>query len=238
MIIQKLTRTGRERGSSPKEPHRRLTRDPVGRTDLQSIMKTIRPASSFGSRALSLLALVGLAISSSLAAAPSDLIELSNGDRYAGTVLSVNLTNVSVHSEIQGIINLPRAKVARITFGNTTAFPVAANPPGPQAAAATPQDLAQQLGPKGADTNFVLRLQKEMLSQAGPEAARKYSELMRGLMSGSINVNDLKKQAQQTIQEAEALKQDLGPEVSELLDGYLSILQKFVEEPAEAPAKR
>ncbi|MFO1497599.1 MAG: hypothetical protein U1G07_04255 [Verrucomicrobiota bacterium] len=198
-------------------------------------MKTIRPASSFGSRALSLLALVGLAISSSLAAAPSDLIELSNGDRYAGTVLSVNLTNVSVHSEIPRHHQRTRAKVPESPLETR---PLSRSQPIRPALKPPPRHLRSRpaIGPERCGYEFRSAPSKEMLSQAGPEAARKYSELMRGLAGGSINVNDLKKQAQRAIQEAEALKQDLGPEVSELLDGYLSILQKFVEEePAEAP---
>jgi hypothetical protein len=164
----------------------------------------------------------------------ADLVEMVNGDQYSGSVLSVDQTNVLVRSEIQGAITLPRAKVARITFTSSVAAPSTNAAP---AASASPQDqvlspleLNQKLQPKGADTNFVARVQKELLEQAGPEATRKYNELARGLLGGSLSIGDLRKQAQQTIQDAEALKQDLGPEASEILDGYLQILRAFVDE--------
>jgi hypothetical protein len=165
-----------------------------------------------------------------------DVVEMVNGDLYSGSVLSVTLTNVSVRSEIQGANTLPRAKVARIIFTGPAA---AASTNGALAASASahgrvpaPLELTRKLQPKGADTNFIARVQNELLEQAGPEAARKYHELARGLLSGSLSLGDLRRQAQQTIQDAEALKQDLGPETSEALDAYLQILRAFVNESA------
>jgi hypothetical protein len=170
----------------------------------------------------------------------ADLIEMTNGDQYNGAVLAVSLTNVTVRSEVQGTISLPRPKVSRITFVPIAGAAGATAVSGPSAAlarTAAPRDPTAQLQPKGADTNFVARMQSELLSQAGPEASRKYSELARGLLSGSLSVNDLRKQAQQTIRDAEAMKQDLGPEASEMLDGYLEILRKFISEPASSAEK-
>ena len=179
-----------------------------------------------------------------------DSVELVNGDRYSGTVLSVNLTNVTLQSEVQGEVRLSRAKVARITFRDIVATaptlpsqPLSATSKAPSAA--KPGDLALQLTEKSADTNTIAELQKKVLSEAGPEAARQFNEMMRGLMGGSLKVGDLRKRAQETIDQVEAAKEDLGPEVSEVLEGYLKILRGFTQEaeageatPTPAPKKR
>src|SRR5207244_1426275 len=47
----------------------------------------------------------------------ADVIEMQNGDRYGGTVIAVNGTNLLFQSETQGRINLPRDKVSKVTFG-------------------------------------------------------------------------------------------------------------------------
>jgi hypothetical protein len=187
---------------------------------------------------------IGLIVSNLLGViCMADLVEMTNGDHYSGAVLSVTLTNVAVRSEVQGAITLPRSKVARITFGQAAVGAAPEAAPGlstaqaPATRALTPRNMTQQLQPKGADTNFVGRIQNELLTQAGPEASRKYSELARGFLSGTLSVDDLRKQAQQTIKDAEAMKQDLGPDASETLDGYLEILRAFIGEATNNPAK-
>src|SRR5437899_8094720 len=47
----------------------------------------------------------------------ADQIEMQNGDRYFGKVLSVTTNTVVLQSEVLGTVNLPRARVANIALG-------------------------------------------------------------------------------------------------------------------------
>lgn len=168
----------------------------------------------------------------------ADVVELVNGDRYSGTVMSVTMTNLTLRSSVQGTITLPREKLASINFGEAAAKPAvsalkSSGPPSEGGIAA----LAQQLLGSGKATNRSDQIAKQLLENAGPEAKQKYNEMLKGLLSGSLTLGELRKQAQQTINEVEQAKEELGPEASDLLDGYLSILQRFVQEPApETPS--
>ena len=54
----------------------------------------------------------------------ADLIELTNGDHYRGTVISMNQTQVEFQSDIQGRVTLPRDKVAQHQLHEVAAKPV------------------------------------------------------------------------------------------------------------------
>ena len=47
----------------------------------------------------------------------ADVLEMQNGDRYSGKVLSVSADIVVLNSEILGKINVPRNKVVGVKFG-------------------------------------------------------------------------------------------------------------------------
>ena len=51
----------------------------------------------------------------------ADLLEMQNGDRYSGKVLSVSADIVVLDSEVLGKINVPRKKVASLAFGTNAA---------------------------------------------------------------------------------------------------------------------
>jgi hypothetical protein len=90
---------------------------------------------SLKSKAVALAATIGLVFLPQ--GGRGDTVELVNGDRYSGTVVSVNLTNVTLQSEIQGEVKLSRAKVARITFrdfaGTAPTLPSQSTPAAPAA---------------------------------------------------------------------------------------------------------
>src|SRR5690242_15625515 len=77
-------------------------------------------------------------LSALLLAAPvrADLLELTNGDHYSGTVLALTKTNLEFQSEVQGLVKIPRDKVARITLHEPVAKPVASVTVTPQSATA------------------------------------------------------------------------------------------------------
>jgi len=97
--------------------------------------------------------------------------------------------------------------------------------------------LSAALGQLGGDTNFIGQIRQQMLA-GNPEAAGKFDELVSGLFSGQLNLNDLRRQAESSAAQLRALKRDLGPEADDTLDGYLKILDAFVKEAAAEPANQ
>jgi hypothetical protein len=169
-------------------------------------------------------------------ASRADVVEMVNGDHYSGTVISVTMTNLVLRSSVQGLITLPREKLASIRFGEL-APKAASSALSPSAVSKLPpaagvMALAQRLVGTSGDTNQTNRTAEQLLENAGPEASQRYNQMVRGLLTGSLSVAELRKQAQQTISEAEKAKEELGPEAGDILDGYLSILRQFLQEPA------
>jgi hypothetical protein len=183
----------------------------------------------------------------------ADVLELVNGDQFRGTVLSLTQSNVEFQSESLGRITLPRDKVARVTFrepavATPVAKPIGTNTPShatgpslimagtnhlsPAPAPGSAEAALQQLRQNGLDPKLVTQVQQQVFGQANPEAAQKFDELMGGLMSGAINIQDLRAQAQTSIQQIQDAKQALGPDLGDMFDGYLAILQNFVTETA------
>ena len=171
----------------------------------------------------------------------ADVLEMQNGDRYSGKVLAVSADTVVLSSEILGKINVPRSKVATLTFGANGVAKKVANAPAPvlptnsivvTGQSALPDDnadLAAMLRQLGSNTNFIGQVRQQMLT-GSPEAAGKFDEMVNGLMSGQINMADLRKQAQTSAAQLRQLKQELGPQADDELDSYLKILDAFINE--------
>jgi len=201
----------------------------------------MRTKSLFGSSGVAFL----------LMAAPllrADLVEMQNGDRYFGKVLSVSADTVVLESEVLGKINVPRKSVANLAFGTNTAAPetaarsaqvsVPTNLPSAAslpALAGTNADLSAAFRNLGANTNFIRQIREQMLAgDAG--AASNYDAMLSGLMSGKLNINDLRREAKSSADQLRALKRDLGSEAGDSLDSYLDVLDNFLKETAPAPA--
>lgn len=187
---------------------------------------------------------------STLVVAPAmraDVLEMQNGDRYSGKVLSVSADTVVLNSEVLGKINVPRKKVANLSFGTnaaapkatgTLARPVSTNLPTAAASmvlANTNVDLSAALRQLGANTNFVGQIRQQMLA-GSPEAAGKYDEMVNGLLSGQLDLNDLRREAQSSADQLRALKRELGPDADDSFDAYLQVLDSFIKETASEPA--
>ena len=67
-------------------------------------------------------------------------------------------------------------------------------------------------------------------------AASNYDAMLNGLMSGKLNINDLRREAKSSADQLRALKRDLGPEAGDSLDSYLEVLDNFLKETAPEPA--
>jgi len=178
----------------------------------------------------------------------ADQVEMQNGDRYHGKVLSVSTDTVVLESDVLGKINVPRKNVASLAFGanttpaktpvNAARISASTNPPVATAMtvpANTNTDLSAAFRNLGANTNFVRQIREQMLADS-PAAAAKYDETVSGLMSGKLNLNDLRREAKSSADQLRVLKQDLGPEVGDSLDMYLQVLDSFLKDSATEPA--
>jgi hypothetical protein len=157
---------------------------------------------------------------------------MQNGDRYAGHILSMTSNSIVLESDVLGKVTLPRNKVSAVTFGTNATANVAVAPPAKSAATTT--NLAAALRALSGGSNSIEQVRQQMLTGADPAAAQKYNELVGGLMSGKLNVNDIRSEAKSSIEQINRLKQELGPEAGDSLDSYLAILQEFVNETTPA----
>jgi len=193
-----------------------------------------------------LLLNAGLVLWFAAAELRADVVEMQNGDRYSGKVLSVSADSVVLDSEILGKINVPRGKVARLAFGANAPAPKAADNPAPPAStnlATVPQlatsansDLSAAFRALGANTNFIGQIRQQMLGD-NPEAAGKFDELVNGLLSGQLSTGDLRREAQSSAAQLRELKRELGSDAGPELDAYLKILDEFLNESAPEPAQ-
>jgi hypothetical protein len=177
----------------------------------------------------------------------ADQLEMQNGDRLSGTVLTVSASAVLFESEMLGKINVPRKNILAVTFGANTApakttsrvrqsaapaklpAPVPLSPlPGTKAVPAA------SFGSPDLDTNVIRQVRKQMLA-GNPAAAAKFDELANGLVSGKLNLDDLRREARTAADQLRELKRQ-DPEVGDSLDAYLQILDSFLNEPADESA--
>ena len=175
-----------------------------------------------------------------LAACPlcADQIEMQNGERYLGKVLLLTNDVLIVQSEVLGTVRLPRSKVAAITLGQaatnvTRSTAVTLQRPSITGHATNgTADISTALRQLGAKTNFIQQVQEQLLSSAGPEANAKYNEMVSGLMSGQLNLGDIRAQASSAANQLRTLKRDMGDDAGWAVDGYLTILDSFLRETA------
>jgi hypothetical protein len=167
-----------------------------------------------------------------------------NGDRYVGHVLSLGNETLVIQNEFLGTLKLPRTRIATISLepqnpvAGTNALRAAptlartnALPRLPQTSsntAATQFDTA--LRQLGANSNVISQVQEQFLMGAGPEAQTKFNDLVAGLLSGRLGVNDLRTEAQKTLEQAKSARKELGEDGGSSLDSYLAILENFLKE--------
>jgi hypothetical protein len=160
----------------------------------------------------------------------ADQLQMQNGDRYAGHIVSMSSNSIVLESEVLGKVTLPREKVSTVTLGaNATAAAPAAPVP---KVAGTNATVASALRAAGGGSNSIEQVRQQMLTGADPAATQKYNELVGGLMTGKLGVNDIRSEAKNSIEQINRLKRELGPEAGDSLDSYLAILQGFVNETA------
>lgn len=174
----------------------------------------------------------------------ADQIQMQNGDRFSGNVVSITPNAVVLQSDVLGRVTLERGKVANISLGagaiQSVAAP-AASVPAPTPAVPSPQkaaggqatiDIGAALRGLGANTNAIEQIHKQFLDGAGPEATQKFNDLLGGLTSGQIDINGLRQQAKDAADKLRKMKKDVGGEAGDMLDAYLNILDSFLAQSA------
>lgn len=170
----------------------------------------------------------------------ADQLEMQNGDRYAGKVISMTTDTIVLQSDVLGKLTLPRSKVASLNIGTNSTASIVPRPsvqltnqtraPSIIMTNASP-DIATALRNLGANTNFVEQVRKQLLSGAGPEANNKYDELVAGLFSGKFDMNSLRAEAKTAADQIRTLKRQ-GGDMGDQLDTYLAILDNFLKQTA------
>ena len=169
----------------------------------------------------------------------ADQVVMQNGDILNGKVLTVSTNILVLQNDNLGTIALPRRKVANIVFGSIAAPLPALSVTNlsemhqasvPQAN--TNSDLETGLRGIRNDTNLIQEVQAQILGSSSPDAVNKFNELLDGLSTGKIDMNDLRAQAQSTADQLREYKKEMGPAETAEADAYLAILDSFLKETA------
>lgn len=162
-----------------------------------------------------------------------DTVQLVNGDNVSGKVLSLDDKQVKLQSDVFGTLSIERTKVAAIYFGD--AVPKNAGNPGvavqvqvkPSQAG---QEVIDQLKKQGLDPSALNEIKKAFPLLATPGAGKYFDDSLSGLMSGKMNVGDIRKDAMKVVDEVNKLEKELGPQATQALRPYMSILESFIRE--------
>ena len=165
----------------------------------------------------------------------ADQVEMQNGDRYVGAVLSLNTNVLVLQNDVLGTVKLPRGKVARITLGPVATAEAGLQTPGTNSSAGVPVVAGTNLSTASlpqfkTNASSIQQVREQFLSDATPEAKAKFNELAGGLLTGKLSVADIRAEAKSAAEQLRALKADLGDDAGLAVDGYLAILDKFLGE--------
>lgn len=175
--------------------------------------------------------LIAAALVVSVGVCVAEVVEMKNGERFLGKLLSVSTNSVVLESQSAGTLTLARTQVAAIHFENPKATATVATTNSAQKTSlAEVQALSRPGKNLGTQTNLVELVQRDLLSQASPEATQQFQSMVASLMTGRLSVEDLKKQARSVAEEARRMRADLGEEAGIGLDSYLAILDNFLKD--------
>lgn len=172
----------------------------------------------------------------------ADEVVMQNGDILNGEVLSMNTNTLVLQDDNLGTVTLTRTKITTIVFGKVRPpVPwVVTSPNNPvvmhsynAAEANSVSDLEAELRGIRNQTNLIQEVQAQILgSSASPEAVNKFNELLDGLSTGKIDMNELRAEAQSASEQLESFTNQMGPDGSGEAESYLSILNRFLRETA------
>jgi hypothetical protein len=170
--------------------------------------------------------------------AHADQVNMQNGECYIGKIVTLSNETVIVQSEVLGVLKVPRTKIASITFGTNAVTPALQTPvaataqPQKPASANSSSELATAINQLRANPNAMQQVQQQMLAGADPKATEMFNQMMGGLMNGSLNLDDIRKQAKSAADQLRTAKKELGDDAGFAVDGYLAVLDNFLRETA------
>ena len=180
-----------------------------------------------------------------------DTVVLKNGDVLNGEVLSLNASELKLKSNTLGQISLAREKVVTIQLGDQPLPPrstagAVGQASGAAASSALPggaelpkadsvDDVLRKMQLGGVDAGTLQGLEDKLPLLATPEVKQYFNEKVTGLMSGTLSVQDIRKDAINARDQILDLQKDLGPQ-GDAMNPYLSILESFIRksEPSKA----
>jgi hypothetical protein len=189
----------------------------------------------------------------------ADSIELINGDLLHGKVVSLDDAELRLISDIHGAVIIARDKVAAIGFGERKLVrPAAVGAPDgtpdaqgvvrrsvtvgdqSQVTATVPiaplpsQDVVRQLRAQGLSPDNIAELQKALPMLKEPAARRYFDDKVKGLTEGTLNVQDIRKEAMRAREEYRKTAKSLGPDgekaLNQALGGWIDILDRFIRD--------
>ena len=180
----------------------------------------------------------------------AEIVELKNGETLRGQLVSVNARALTFNSETLGNLSIDREKVAAIflvedRFATSKSSSVRPSP-SPQVSNENEllkgfpsvQDVLKQLQTDGLPNDAVSDLKKQFPMLENPEVKEYFMNRVGGLMLGRISIDDIRNDAIDARDQIRDLEKDLGPQASRALEGYLSILDGFIQETAPTTSDR
>lgn len=168
--------------------------------------------------------------------AKADQVNMQNGERYIGKVVTLTNEIIVVQSDVLGTLKVPRSKIASIAFGTNGEVPSIQMSTAPTAQPQRPvtansnSDLTTAINQLRANPNAMQQVQQQLLAGADPKATEMFNQMMGGLMNGSLNVDDIRRQAKSAADQLRAAKKELGDDAGFAVDGYLAVLDNFLRE--------
>jgi hypothetical protein len=182
----------------------------------------------------------------------ADVIEMTNGDVLNGAVISLDAKQLVLKSELLGELKLAREKISAIHLGDKPILSRAVAPTNPAPAKpaldpnvqnvlnsvpSTDEVLKQLQGGGGINPQMIGELQAKFPLLNTPEAGDYFNDTLGGLMTGKLNIQDVRKDAITARDGLLDLQKELGPEGA-ALNGYMSILNKFIRETEPTPSPK
>jgi len=99
----------------------------------------------------------------------------------------------------------------------------------------TPEDVIEELRRDGIAPGTLEAIHSAVPGLAAPEVQDHFNDRVDGLISGDLDIGDIRKDAEKAVADLEELQADLGPDGA-ALNGYLSILKGFIKKTTPAPA--
>lgn len=158
----------------------------------------------------------------------SETVQLITGDVVHGHVVSLDEEALVLESKALGKLTVQRSDVASIHLGETSDGD-ATGQDREESKTTSPGELTLprlDLNENGSPSNPLSQLAPLLLN---PEVQQHFQNNLEGLLSGEIDVENLRGQAENARNLMKEYKKELGPN-ADVVEGYLNILDSFLDQ--------